>query len=514
MLGRGAAETRSRLFAWPAWQDLRITGALALGFMGFWIVMYGGANWMTGLHDLRFAVAMDWESQVPFVPGAAAVYLSLNLLVLLPVFVFRRWQEAVPLLVVMVAETLVAAFCFLLVPVEGPPVQSDPRGFAGALFRLADALNLEHNYLPSLHVSYALTVALVIGRRCGWPGKAAFALWAAAIAFSTILLHQHYVVDIVGAVVLTVFATTWLYDAAATPTFLRTLSAEMCCLYEIYCFSRRHLRYLTVALLVYWHSLFGWRHRRAIRVGFCFLQHVDDLLDGDRPSVREPSEVIEDVISQLERRTFDEGALGCLAHCLSDELAHFQSDRDDPRAELVTLIRHMQRDRFRVEHGQLLTEDELRVHHQLTFHHAVNLMLVLGDTQVRAADVPSLIEAFGWCSVMRDLQEDLEKGLVNIPRSVVDAARSKGNVPLDFDSLVASPPVLQWLRDEHARAVEHLNQSESEIGKLGTRSGVALLRLFQRSIRRIAVATARRHGWEQANRAPISTDGYSASGQQ
>jgi membrane-associated phospholipid phosphatase len=495
VFNRGSAEERARLFAWPAWKDLRITGALILGFLGFWIVAYGGANWITGLHDVRWTAGMDWEARVPFVPEAAAVYLSLNLLVLLPIFVFRRWEEAVPLLMVMVAETVAAVVCFVLIPVKAPAPQLDPSGAAGAMFRVADALNLEYNYFPSLHVSYAFTVALAIGRRCGWPGKVAFWLWAAAIAVSTVLLHQHYVIDIVGAVFLAAFAMAWLYDAAATPAFLCTLRAETRCVYEIYCFSRRNLRYLTVATVVYWHSIFRWRRRRAIRVGFCFLQHLDDLLDGDRPSAREPSELVDGVIAQLERRVFNDDALGCLAQCLSNEIALFQRGDDDPRGELVTLIRHMQRDRLRVKDSLLLTEGELRIHHRLTFHHAVNLMLVLGDMQVRAADVPSLIEAFGWCSVMRDLREDLEKGLVNIPLSVVERARSTGAVAVDYRSLVGSPAVLQWLQAEHARAAAHLDQSEIELASLGTRGGVSLLRLFQRSIRVITIATARRYGW-------------------
>jgi membrane-associated phospholipid phosphatase len=494
VLDRRSADERSRVLALPEWRHFKVTGALALGFIVFWFLVYGGTNWITGMHTFRVSLAMDWESRVPFVPAASAVYLSLNVLVFLPLFVFRRWEEAVPLLVVMVAETLIAAICFLLVPLEAVPLQPELKQTAGTMFRAADVLNLEHNHFPSLHVSYAFTVALAVGRRCAWPGKALLASWAAAIAVSTILLHQHYVIDLAGAVVLTAIATMWLYDAAATPEFHRTLRAETLCLYEVYCFSRRHLRYLTIAVLVYWRSIFAWRRRRAIRVGFCFLQHVDDLLDGDRPSLREPGDVVEDVITQFESRSFDDDSLGCLAHCLSNELAGFQSGRDDPRAELMALMRHMQRDRVRVTHGQLLTRDELRTHHRLTFHHAVNLMLVLGDTEVRAADVPSLIEALGWCSVARDLREDLEKGLVNIPMSVIGVVHSQGGVALDYESLVRTPAVLQWLRDERGRAVELLDRSERELASLGTRRGVALLRLFQRSIRRIAIAKRTEYG--------------------
>jgi hypothetical protein len=151
----------------------------------------------------------------------------------------------------------------------------------------------------------------------------------------------------------------------------------------------------------------------------------------------------------------------------------------------------MQRDRFHVKDGLLLTEGELRIPHRLTFHHAVNLMLVLGDTQVRAADVPSLIEAFGCCSVMRDLREDLEKGLVNVPLSVVERARSTGAVALDCGSLVGSPAVLQWLQAEHARAATHLDQSEIERASLGSANDRAGL-LLETSLRQLHIAFGHR----------------------
>jgi len=488
------------LFAWPAWRQLCITGGLALGFALFWLVVYGGASVLSRRLPFRFAVHMDWELRLPFVAELAPAYLSLNLLLLILLFVLRSWEQVVPVLAVLGLETLVAAVCFLALPIGDAFPPATVIGPTAVAFVVADTLNLELNYWPSLHVAYAFTAALVIGRRAGpLPGAVGFA-WAGAIAASTMLLHQHYLADVVAGIALA-WLTMWgVYDRAAAPGFLRAVRVEAICLGEIYRFSRRHLRYLLIAVIIYRYSLFRWRALRPMRVGFCFLQHVDDLLDGDRPSAREPAEVADDILAQLERGVFDESSLGTLARCLWEDMARFGTRGEDPRGELLALIRLMRRDRIRAREHRLLSSEDLREHLRQTFHQAVNLMLVLGGADVRAGDAPDLIEAFGWCSTVRDLREDLAKGLVNIPAPVVEAARSQG--ALTLDALAEAPAVKQWLEQEYARAIEHLDRADAQLARLEVKPGVAILRLFHRSIRRRARTWARVYGWLSSAAAP------------
>lgn len=432
---------------------------------------------------------------MPFVTEMAVFYLSLIPLMLLLLCVFRTGREIFPLFVVLVAETLIAFPFFLALPVEQTFPQPSPRGLFASWFHFADFVNLEGNDLPSLHVSYAFTAALAIGRQCGPIFRAAFLLWATGIATSSLLLYQHNLADVLTGIALAGLMMGWLYDRLARPELLRALRVEMVCLAEIYRCSRRHLRYLVVGIIVYCHSLFRWRDRRPIRVGFCFLQHIDDLLDGDCPSLVEPGEVVDRLLEQIEIGSFEDTSLGCLARCLWEDTARSRIGEDDPHAELVTLIRLMQRDRYRVKDGLLLSRDELLAHHRQTFHYAVNLMLMLGGAELRARDAPELIEAFGWCSTMRDLREDLEKGLVNVPASVIEACRMEGLTSFEYDALSGSPAFRRWVEDEYLRATRHLDRSEDELSRLRGRNGAAILRLFHRSIRRFARRTAKIHGW-------------------
>lgn len=483
------------VFAWPSCKNIRVTAVLALAFAVFWLVVYGGANVVTGLHSIRISVHMSWELQVPFIPELAVVYLSMNVMMLLSLFVFRTWQEFVPLLTVLVVQTLLAGACFLLLPVQPALPGRLALSTAGWLFHGADALNLEFNSVPSLHVAYAFTTARAIGARCTPVGKGMFLLWAGAIAVSTLFLHQHYCVDIIAGIALAVLTMQWLYDRASNPAFLRTVRAEMLCLGELYRFSCRHLRYLVVGMIIYWYSLFRWRGLRAIRVGFCVLQHLDDILDGDRPCPIEPTEIADDMLRQMETGEFDDSRLASLACCLWEEMGRFHTAYDHPRREILTLVRLMRRDRLRVREQCLLSSTELAEHHRQTFYYAVNLMLTLGGAEIRARDVPDLIAAFGWCSTIRDLREDLTKGLVNLPASVINAARVQGLSKIEYAALVQAPAVKQWLQDEYCQATQHLIRCEQDLHRLQSKRGIAILRLFHRSMQRFAVQAAQRYGW-------------------
>jgi membrane-associated phospholipid phosphatase len=479
---------------------------LAAAFAVFWVVVYGGTSWLTSLHGWRVQVHREWELALPFVAWMAPVYLSLLPMMLLSLGVFRRWLDLVPLLIVLVVQTLVAVPFFLLLPVELAFARPAPEGVLGGLFRVADFLNLEDNYLPSLHVCFAFTTAWAIGLRLGPRIAAALMLWASAIAVSTLLLHQHHFLDVVAALILTAATMGILYRRVSRPAFLRALRAEVICLAEIYHFSRRHLRYLLIAVLVWGRSLPSWRDLRPIRIGFCYLQHIDDLLDGHRPCAVEPTERVDAALEQFISGSFDETWLGCLGRCLWEVAARFERGDDDPRGEIVMLIRRMRRDRVRVRESLVLPEDELRAHHRATFHLAVNLMLMLGGGELRARHAPDLIEAFGWCSTMRDLEDDLEQGLVNLPLAIVEAARREGARALDYETLVASPAAGRWMRREYDRAVGHLDRFEEELPNLRGRRGESVLRLFHRSIRRFADKEAKRRGWNRASSSPESGD--------
>ena len=71
-------------------------------------------------------------------------------------------------------------------------------GMWEGLFRFADRLNLDYNFVPSLHVALSVACIAAFARHANRPGRIALWLWATAIALSTLLTHQHHVVDVIS----------------------------------------------------------------------------------------------------------------------------------------------------------------------------------------------------------------------------------------------------------------------------------------------------------------------------
>lgn len=264
------------------------------------------------------------------------------------------------------------------------------------------------------------------------------------------------------------------------------LRVDLQCLREMARFGRRHPRYWLIAAALVAASLGRWRRRRVLRTGFTLLQLVDDLLDGDRPSQVEPLELTRTVAERIAARAAGQktappnGALETLADAFTADL---QKAGGEGAVDLaLELIGVMQADRRRVLERTRLSQDELRVQLRQTFQLSVDLMLIAAEAELRAADVPELIEAFGWCSVCRDLHEDLEAGLVNIPCEVLEEAGFGKAETFHLDTLMAQAATRRWMREEHERAQQMLAQTETRLQELEGRSGVKILRLFARSI--------------------------------
>ena len=126
-------------------------------------------------------------------------YMSLYLLFFLAPFVIRTRREFRALVATMAVVILVSGLGFLLIPAElafPPPPERDLGPWA-ALYHFADRLNLTYNLVPSLHVVFAVVCVAVFAPRAPRGIKILLWSWAALIAGSTVLIHQHHVLDVV-----------------------------------------------------------------------------------------------------------------------------------------------------------------------------------------------------------------------------------------------------------------------------------------------------------------------------
>lgn len=327
------------LVAWPGLASLRLTLPLSYLFSKIFFSIYGGTSLLAHLRGARQDLHFGWELRLPFVPSAALIYLSVPLVLVLTPFILRTWRTFVPFFLTLTVETLVAGVFFLLIPVVQAYPQRVASGFFGGVFRFADRLNLDYNEFPSLHIAFAVTAAFVFGRRCGWLGRALFALWAAAVCVSALLMHEHHLFDIAGGAVLALAAVATVQRRTSEPSYLDVLRIEGLCLREISRFVRRR-RSLSVLLALTPASLFRWRATRIVRAAWCLAQQMAEMIAGDRPAPDgDHQETVRSLVQGLRGdRPFGSAGVEALAAYVSAELRRFETGTGDPRRELAELL--------------------------------------------------------------------------------------------------------------------------------------------------------------------------------
>jgi membrane-associated phospholipid phosphatase/fatty acid desaturase len=204
----GAAQPAERQSALDAWTVV----AHVLVFAVIFAAVYGSSSAAYSTIGQTYAVATPWDALLPFVPQMATVYLSLNLLMLVTPIVLRSPERTLPFLVTLVAQVLIGWLGFHLYPVTLPDVPAlEPGSLTAAIFRIADAANLNGNGLPSLHTAFAISCAWVCAPLLrGWRALSLWA-WALAVVASTVLTKQHYLADVVAGALLAVVAMRVLH---------------------------------------------------------------------------------------------------------------------------------------------------------------------------------------------------------------------------------------------------------------------------------------------------------------
>ena len=172
----------------------------------FWFVVisivfftvYPLCNWLTAQRATTYHLYIDAELGIPFIPQFVWLYLSLYLLFLIPPF-FLRPDQMNRLGKQLVAATVFCGIVFLLIPAElgfDRVLPEDP--FYESLFSSIFKVDLPHNLVPSLHISFsALILITLLTSVTHLLSKSVFGLWLVLISLSTLFVHQHHLLDVI-----------------------------------------------------------------------------------------------------------------------------------------------------------------------------------------------------------------------------------------------------------------------------------------------------------------------------
>ena len=214
---RAAELGEARFLAWPGTRHLlfatALGGANALWFMAVFV----GCDLVTASHAWRVPVHFEAELAIPFVPSMTAAYMSMYALFAAGPFILRTRRELTAAVATLAAIIGIAGIFFLLLPapLAFEPVRDEQLGAWTALFRLADDLNLTFNLVPSLHVALSVACAAAFATRATLFASVLLWAWVAAIAASTLLIHQHHIVDVVTGWILALVVFDRIYRRLA-----------------------------------------------------------------------------------------------------------------------------------------------------------------------------------------------------------------------------------------------------------------------------------------------------------
>ena len=140
----------------------------------------------------RYSFALEIERGIPLVEWTVWIYFSVVLLLVIAPFAIKA-KDIRPMSHLLGGLIIISGLLFVLLPAKVH--WSRPDTVDSWALRLLYEYDSPVNTLPSLHVVFATILTLFIARRAS-PVRPALWIWWMLICLSTLLVHQHHLLDI------------------------------------------------------------------------------------------------------------------------------------------------------------------------------------------------------------------------------------------------------------------------------------------------------------------------------
>jgi membrane-associated phospholipid phosphatase len=176
-----------------------------------WVLLYYASAWAGELRGPAFDPRLPIDDVYPIIPETFVVYL-LAYVIVPGLFLIRRSPAFLNLAFTsFIAMNLAAFALFVLFPAQGPERDFAADG-GGGIIALVHAVDTRFNAFPSLHVANPWLIAFLAIRERSWSlPSIAFAGIAVAISLSTLLIRQHYLLDVIGGFALAVLCAAVMF---------------------------------------------------------------------------------------------------------------------------------------------------------------------------------------------------------------------------------------------------------------------------------------------------------------
>lgn len=174
----------------------------------YFTITYKSVQFATLKYLSPTSVGLWFEPLIPFVPIFFIIYSAVYILPSLTVFMIQKREDLILMMKTYYLVSLIHYGIFLLYPVY---YRLRPALSGDSLFdhfgRFYYTIDLPVNCFPSMHVSFVfLSYFFLLKEKSRWTNF--YLISAIAISISTLLVKQHYMLDVVVAM-----ALAWAVDA-------------------------------------------------------------------------------------------------------------------------------------------------------------------------------------------------------------------------------------------------------------------------------------------------------------
>jgi membrane-associated phospholipid phosphatase len=188
---------------WPSSSHLRHFAFLYALVTAEFVVVFWGGDWITAQHSVRIRAYWNFELSIPLVPVMVVPYMTMYVIFVLAPFILRTTDELDRLAAALSRVILIGGIGFIAIPAQlGFPTATAGGSIWGPWLHLADQLNLDYDLIPSLHVALFTVCAGAYAPRVPVVARTLLGAWLAVVTASTILTHQHQLIDAVAGLAL------------------------------------------------------------------------------------------------------------------------------------------------------------------------------------------------------------------------------------------------------------------------------------------------------------------------
>ncbi len=166
-----------------------------------------------------FSLLTDFDKLLPFTPGMVYVYMSFYVVIVLSVFAVKTEKDFNRMITSIMATLIFTYPFFYFFPAYYPPVHFETNNFTTKFLQWCFEADVPNNTFPSLHVGLSFTIAFGImhfRKKVGW----LYLIWAIAVAFSTVMIRKHFVMDVFGGIIIaTLSYKIFIAENLAKPVF-------------------------------------------------------------------------------------------------------------------------------------------------------------------------------------------------------------------------------------------------------------------------------------------------------